>query len=434
MIATRIGAYQMEKQQRQFIPGMGVLVLATFLLGIVGALLHDFREVGFGVAGGLLWGGAVFVTFVLGTAYVSRRLLPLQSNLGWSEGFRLLWRNYTRGAANLLYGRERGKPSSPTVKKKKSAAPTKSPSFDLIGAGYLASHEAAAIKAGNAYRRAGGPGLVILQRGESVAQVIDLRPQSRKMSVHAITRDGIPVETSVSVTFQVRRPSPTQRRPRSVEADVLPYPYDRDALFDLYYSSSIADDEKRNWTEQVCPQAATLLISEIGKYALDDLLVSAAAEPLGEIKERIKTALQEQQGEDEMQTLSKGIDIVGVGIGPLELPAEVTAKRLSTWQVDWRNKVDQETASGAIEAQQLYQQARANVQVENIKNLLLSIEGMRRQSGVEPYEAFIKQVIEVVESVSSSRALRPVASRVALTALASEITEEMRQALENDGD
>jgi hypothetical protein len=59
---------------------------------------------------------------------------------------------------------------------------------------------------------------------------------------------------------------------------------------------------------------------------------------------------------------------------------------------------------------------------------------MRRQSGVEPYEAFIKQVIEVVESVSSSRALRPVASRVALTALASEITEEMRQALENDGD
>jgi regulator of protease activity HflC (stomatin/prohibitin superfamily) len=371
---------------------------------------------------------------LLGTAYVSRRLLPLQSNLGWSEGFRLLWRNYTRGAANLLYGRPRAKPTSPAAKKKKSTAPTRPPSFDLIGAGYLLSHEAAAIKAGNSYRRAGGPGLVILHRGESVAQVFDLRPQSRKLPIEATTRDGILVKTSVSVTFQVRRPSPTQRRPRSVEADVLPYPYDRDALFDLYYASSVANDEKRNWTEQVCPQAATLLISEIGKYTLDELLVSAAAEPLGEIKDRIKNALQERQGEDQMQTLSKGIDVVSVGIGPLELPPEVTTKRLTTWQVEWQNRVDRETTTGAIEAQRLFHQAQANALVENVENLLLSIEDMRRQSGVELHEVFMRQLIEVLESATTSRALRPLASRLALSGMANEAADELRQALEEDGD
>jgi regulator of protease activity HflC (stomatin/prohibitin superfamily) len=422
----------MEKQERQFIPGMGILLLATFLLGVVGALLHDFRGVSFGVAGGLLWGGAVLITFLLGTAYVSRRLLPLQGSLGWSEGFRLLWRNYLRGAANLLYSRKRDRVAAASAKKKKSPAPTLSPSFGLIGAGYLLSHEAAAIKAGNTYKRAAGPGLVFLHRGESVAQVFDLRPQSRKTTVHATTRDGIPVETSVSVTFQVRRPSPAQRRPRSVESDTIPYPYDRDALFDLYYAGSVADDEKRNWTDQVCPQAATLLISEIGKYTLDELLVSAAAEPMGEIKERIKTALQEQQGDDELQTLSKGIDIVGVGTGPLELPAEVTNKRLTTWQVEWQNKIEQEMTLGDIEAQRRYHQARASAQVKIIENLLLKIEEMRRQSGNELQEIILRQILEALEAASISKALSLVASRAALTSIASEAASELRQTLEGD--
>jgi len=425
----------MEDQERQFIPGLGILLLTILLLGAVGALWRDYNGVGFGVFGALVWGLAVLITFVLGTAYLSRRLLPIQGNLGWSEGFRLLWNNYLLNAASLLYGR-RGKASAryDVRKKKKADADELPPSFKYLDAGFLFAHEAAAVTIGNSYSRAVGPGLVILRSGESIAQVFDLRPQSRKMDVSATTRDGIPVETSVSVTFQVRRPSPDQRRPRSIEADVIPYPYDPDALFELAYSASVVDDVRRDWTEQVAPQAAALLITEIGKFTLDELLEGAAAEPLGEIKQRIKSGLKEQQSDDNPQTLSKGIEVVGVGVGPLQLPEDVTAKRLSTWQVDWQNRISHEVVSGDIEAQRLYQQARARAQVENIENLLLNIEAMRRQGGVELHEVVMLRLMEVVEAISSDRALTPGAPQTALKSLAAEATNELRSAMSMEAD
>lgn len=421
----------MAERDRQFIPGLGILLLAIMLLGAIGAFLHDANGVPLGAAGAIIWGGAAFVTFILGTAYISRRLLPIRGNLGWSEGFRLLWRNYTLGAANLLYGRRPEK--TPTAGKKKKIADTQlAPSFGLLGAGFLYSHQAAAIVRGNSYSRADGPGLVFLQSGESIGQLFDLRPHARRLPVSAITRDGIPVETSISVSFQVRRPSPDQRRPRSVATDALPYPYERDALFDLTYTHSVADGDKRDWMEQVAPQAATMLVTEIGKYTLDQLLVSAAAEPMGQVRDKIKNDLKEQQGDSEYQTLSRGIEIIGVGIGALELPSDVTAKRLTSWQIEWKNRISREVVSGDLEAQSLYQQARARAQIDNVEKLLTSIEAMRKQSGVELHEVVMMRLMEIVESISANRALAPLASRAAMSSLASEATSELRQALMQD--
>ncbi len=419
----------MAERERQFIPGLGFLLLAIILLGAIGSLLHDAKGVPLGIGGAFLWGGAVLVSFVLGTAYISRRLLPLQGNLGWSKGFRLLWRNYTMGAANLLYGRQ-SEPPIPASKRKKINPDELSPSFRLLSAGFLYSHQAVAITRGNGYSRADGPGLIFLGPGESIARVFDLRPQSRKQLVSAMTRDGIPVETSVSVTFRVRRPSATQRRPRSVENDPIPYPYDKDALFDLTYTAGVAGDGKRAWTEQVTPQAATMLITEIGKYTLDALLAGAGAEPLAEIRERIKSGLIDQQTTSEFQTISRGIDILGVGVGPLELPAGVTANRLATWQVTWKNRISEETVSGDIDAQRLYAQARARAQVENIENLLTSIEALRNQSGIDLHEVVMLRLMEILESASAYRTVMPIASRAALTTLASEVSSEIRQALD----
>lgn len=428
IVATRIGANQMAERDRQFIPGLGILLLAIVLLGAIGAFLADANGVPFGVAGALLWGGAALVTFILGTAYISRRLLPIWGNVGWSEGFRLLWRNYTLGAANMLYGR-RAADSTPSAKKKRPAGDEPAPSFKLLGAGFLYSHQAVAITRGNGYSRADGPGLVLLRSDETIGQMFDLRPQSRSLPVKAITRDGIPVETSVSVTFMVRRPSPDQRRARSLSTNDLPYPYDRDALFDLTYTHSVADGDKRDWTEQVAPQAATMLVTEIGKYTLDQLLVSAGAEPMSQIKDRIKADLKEQQGDGDSQTLSRGIDIAGVGIGPLRLPADVTIKRLTSWQVEWQNRISQEVVSGDLEAQQLYHQARVRAQIDNIEHLLTSIEAMRKQSGVELHEVVMMRLMEIVEAISASRTLVPPASRTAITNLTDEASGELRRAL-----
>ena len=427
----------MEARERQRIAGLGTLVLAIVVLGAIGWVIRDFNGVRFAQVGALVWGGGVLVTFVLGTAYLSRRLLPLQTNQGWSDGFRLLWRNYVMGAANFLYGRPRV--SVVDVLAAAAAASKKtggndmepSPSFRLIGAGFLFSHQVAAITRGNSYVRAAGPGLVILGQGETIAQLFDLRPQARRMNVSAITRDGIPVDTTVNVTFQVRRPASDQRRARSIERDDIPYPYDRDALFDLTYTASVSDDAKLEWTEQVCPQAATLLVTEIGRYTLDELLLSAGAEPMGEIRERIKSGLKEQQEDDHLQTLSRGIDIMNVSVGPLELPKDVTAKRLATWQASWQNRVAMEDVGNDLETQRLYTQALTRAQAENIEKLLLSIENMRQQTDVELHQVVMLRVVELLEAIAASRVLIPPAARSLLTELAGEATSEIRQAMDS---
>ena len=82
--------------------------------------------------------------------------------------------------------------------------------------------------------------------------MFDLRDQSRSREVHATTRDGIPIATSVTVVFHVRRLAPGQRRPRSVEMDTIPYPYDRSALFHLTYAGSVTGDDIRlSWADQM---------------------------------------------------------------------------------------------------------------------------------------------------------------------------------------
>lgn len=421
----------MEKRERQIIPGLSYLLLLTLLLGLVGGLLHDFKGVGFGAAGSLIWAGAVLVTFVLGTAYLSRRLLPIQGNLGWSEGFRLLWRNYMLGMTRLVAGQRRDPMASGATKKKKTPTSDLPLSFGIIDAGFLFSHQAAAITRGGGYSRAAGPGFVFLNSGESVAQVFDLRPQSRKQSVSATTRDGIPVETSVSVTFQVRRLSPHERRPRSIEMDKIPYRYDPDALFELNYASTMEGEERRPWTEQVCPQAATLLVGEIGKYTLDELLVSGGAEPLGTIKDVVRRDLEAQQGDETKQTLPRGIEIVGVGVGGLELPEHVALQRLATWQAEWDNKVRQEQVGGDIEVKRLIDQARARAQMENVENLLMSIEAMRHQSETELHDLVMQRLVETLEAMTASRSLGHSGPRLAaILDRASEASGEMRQIME----
>ena len=436
IVAARIGANQMKEQKSQFIPGLGILLLTIVLLGTVGALLRDFNGVRFGAWGAIIWGLAALSTFVLGTAYLSRRLLPIQDNLGWSNGFRLLWKNYLLGVAGLLSNnRQESSARYAPPKKKKSDEGEPAPSFKYLKAGFLFTHEAAAITNGSSYSRAAGPGLIILRGGETISQVFDLRRQSRKLPVSATTRDGIPVKTSISVTFQVRPPAPDQRRPRSIESDIIPYPYDPGALFELTYSAGMVDGQRRDWTEQVAPQAAALLITEIGKFSLDKLLESGGAGPLGTIKESIKRGLEDQQRDGNSQILSRGVKIVGISVGPLELPKEIIAKRLSTWQVDWQNRSDYETISGDIEAQRLYQQARVHAQVENIEKLLLNIEAMQEQGGVALHDAVMLRLMEVAEAISSEQALTSGAARSALKSLTDEATNELRSAMgtENDG-
>lgn len=455
IVAARIGANQMEDQERRFIPGPGILLLTITLLGVIGAMLRDYNDVRFGLFGAIIWGGATLSAFVLGTAYLSRRLLPIQSDPGWSGGFRLLWKNYLLRLYDVLHGRQRDLRARYSPKpKRRSSVSVLPPSFSYLNAGYLPAHEAAVVAAGNAFSRVVGPGMVILREGETIAQVFDLRPQSRSESVHATTRDGIVIEATVTVNFQVRQSGDDSYSPESVEPGAVPYPYVPNALLQLAYSTGAVDGKKSDWAEQVAPQAAALLISQISEFTLDRLLKNdedarpsatkgsgndaqsgdsksnddgAGQSGLGLLKtigDNILRDLKARQDGGSQQVLSKGLEITNVEVVLSELPPEIMAWRLAAWQIERQARIARE--AGGNEASRLYQQARARAQADNVEDILRGIDAMQQQGGATLHEIVVSQVEARAQEISSTHTIMTNPTQSALPILANEVVSELR--------
>lgn len=422
----------MEEKERSFIPGPGTLLLAIVLLSALGGIWRDANGVRFGSVGVIIWGGATLASFVLGTAYLSRRLLPIEGERGWSEGFRLLWHNYLLQFDNLLFRRQKvGPPTRKANKKKKSAANDLPPSFATLKAGVLPSRQAAIVARRQRGNHAEGPGLIILRKGEQILQVFDLRPQIRQLTTGATTRDGILLDVAMTITFQTRHRAASASGDRN-EPDDLPYPYDGAALMMMAKSASIVDGEKRPWTERVTAQATALLSARIGRYTLDQLIAGGSRRPLDEIATNIKSEL-EQPWADGLQNPASGLEILDVTVAPLELPAEIINRRTATWQINWQNRISQEIVIGDIEARTTYQRARAQAQVENIERLLLNIEAMRGQGGAELQEIILLRLMEVVKAISADRVPRVDAPNSTYRELAAEASRELESVLGSVG-
>lgn len=412
----------MKQSKRQFAPGLGVLLLAAVILGAVGFVLHDYNGVQYRVVGTLLWVGALFAAFALGTVYLSRVLLPLPDDPGWSSALLLLWKSYFTGGVRDMTAWYDSAAIMATPDR-----PPVAPSFDILGTGVLPAHEAVAIVRGTSYVRADGPGLIFLQPGERIAQVIDLRPQVRRQKLTVNSRDGIPLDTSITVTFKVRSPAaPPDDEALRQDQERQPYPYDRDAIFYLHYISTVGeDDEVRPWTEQVAAQAATMLVSEMGRYSLDEL-TGGGSMRVDDARRAIRQRLEEQY-------LPMGIQIISVSIGNLQPPPEVMEQRLANWEAEWEAKTHEELVTGDVEAQRLIMQARKRAQVDIIESLVQSIESMHADENAELRDLVMMRIFEVMDQAVTDDSVRAIIPQP-LLANGSENPRELRSGIQRRED
>ncbi|MEJ2750418.1 MAG: SPFH domain-containing protein, partial [Anaerolineae bacterium] len=354
-------------------------------------------------------------------------VLPLQGSEGWGEGLRLLLRHYTNQAdryLNTLFTpRTRPKRKSRRGSKKKPVAdPLALPaSFAILNAGILKSHQVLALGKRNQYLRPVGPGFTLLYRKEKPTHLIDLRKQLRRQLVKANTRDGIPIETNVIVVFRVRQALIELLGPE-------PYPYDKDAIFHLCYVNSIdAYDTVHDWSEQVAPRAAALLVNEINHYTLDELYTpgNGGLGPLDQIKNRIKQALERQLDQS-------GIEILVVGLAPFTLPPAVAEQRIKTWQADWQRLILIQQAAGSAESVRRMKNARARAQIEIIKNITQNIDQVRRANEAELSNIITLRMIEALEEAKSNRSLQSLIPQQVLTNLVMNTSKQMQKWLDQN--
>jgi len=352
--------------QERWRPGLFHLLGAALLLTMVAGFLRTNDGARLGLPGAFVWVMALFIAFGLGLAHRAPFVLPPEaddeSGQGWREGLRML--AYYFGVIMLPPSLRR------RYHRRREDVPAQlSPSFSEFQAGFVPSHLALALAKGAGFARAAGPGYVRLQRGERISHIVDLRRQVRREEIEAFTRDGIRLETSIAITFRVREPS------EDAPPDV-PFPYDPDAIFCLTYSDGVSAGAYVRWSERVCAQAASLLITEIARYRLDQFYRLGAPEAsdavwLSSVVNEVGTQLSGQLHDffNCSSPQDGPIQILNVAVSHLQPPQDVLDQRIRNWQSAWeRRKMLDKAESTAFEIRELQR-----VRADTLHKLILDV-------------------------------------------------------------
>ena len=120
-----------------------------------------------------------------------------------------------------------------------------SPMARVGGPGYAVIFEdsAAVFEQYGRLTRVLGPGYYPLEPYERVRGVVDLRPQTRKVSVTGFTRDGIPMQGEVEIEFQIRqltRTRPEQSAQKSQRFRAF-YTFTWEGVLNAVYNTPVRD-------------------------------------------------------------------------------------------------------------------------------------------------------------------------------------------------
>ena len=393
-----------KKTQQQSRSSILLLLLAIISLSVIaGLFFKDYRQVPYGWFITIIWFAASFFSLAFGILYYAQFILPHHEGESWLEGVAML----LRGGTRLAQPPKRSNKSEDYPGQKHLP-----PSFDSLKAGAVRSHQVLSLSKGTQFARAAGPGFVRLRAGESIAQVIDLRKHIRSQEVTINTRDGIPLETSVSVTFQIK-----QTEGKS-DGEKLEYPYHKTAIFQVSQASSIdAENELLPWTEQLAPQAASYLVSELAQFTLNEL----SQEPglLNGVQNRVRRQLRSNFD-------SMGIKIFSVSVSLRNLPPEIIEQRLENWRAPWQSQIQAQVATSNANKLRRIKNTRARVQVEIIQNIMRNIDEMRRQEDAVLPQIVTLRMIEALDEAISSKSLQARIPGQVLAGLTLETSNQMQ--------
>lgn len=375
---------------RQVLLAAAALLLLAFFLRSADGLRH-------GLLGSYVWGTAFILTFLLALERSARYLLPEEYPNNHAEAYSLLLRYVFRVMLPEGIRKPLGLRGFPP------APPEVADSFAKIGVGFVDSHYCLALVRGANYSRAAGPGFVKLNPGETIRHVIDLRPHIRSQSVPAATKDGIPVETKVTVIFRVRQDAQNPQWQRNNEPDPqIMYPYVPEAIFRISYASGIHEEEKEVfWTDRIAPLATDILIAALASRTLDELYqpVEVSTNPLEQLTSTVKTGLQKQleaifghNGPEDSP-----VEIMALSIDSPLPPFKVMVSRIANWQAAWQRRIYLEEVAGDADALRRLKRARATVQLEMIQNIINNIETMRQGTDLDLANIITLRMLETLE-------------------------------------
>jgi regulator of protease activity HflC (stomatin/prohibitin superfamily) len=336
--------------------------IATPVVGVVAiyALMH-WNQPAETLAGWLVDTLAVLMMFFGTLALASQYVLPVRTIRERQKALdRLL--SYVSGMHGPIAFVRDGQPVGSVEELKRRGA----------GAILVDGSSAVVLERGRQFSRAAGPGMVFTEFNERLAAAFDLRKQSRSQDTQALTKDGIEIKTSVSVTFALDPGDQVSLRESLEEHDMLgqaritpAFPFNPDSAFKAYYGFAVTEKDMLKWMDLPIVVASEYFRDHVSRLTLDDLFMprDPQSSPVAALQTRLTDQVQKAPLLKE-----RGIKAYSVSIGLLELPEEVTRQRTRTWAARWQKEAFTTLATADVEAERIKEKARAEAQSEMLSH------------------------------------------------------------------
>ncbi len=279
------------------------------------------------------------------------------------------------------------------------------PSFlkKSIGMLWTHPHQIAGISNGPKFR-AGGPGLIVLSKGATPFEIVDLRNRFRDSKIKAISKDGIAFTTTVSVAFALEREVWTRdlyqellrtnimlrdgKEPNENLDGAFPYSQARARSVLSYRGKKITQEKGEQtirWEDHVlalAEEAAREVLSERSVEYLWKAHENETGTAAEEITEKINFLIR-----NDLQRV--GIKLLNAKAADFSFPSEkdknlkdkVEEQNIATWSVEWERHRAILLANGQAESERIQQEARTDAH----SILLTTIaDGLRQTRELHP--------------------------------------------------
>lgn len=296
---------------------------------------------------------------------------------------------------------------------------------------FLIDHASAAVlRTATRFTRAVGPGVVFTERGEQLAEALDLRrqirrvegttpqtggPQEKGLTTMAVTRDGIPISTDISTTFMLD-PGHQGEPHEGHSLDRPPYEFNPTAVEKAVYGHAYGEFEDLPWTELPIRLAADLWREMVKEHSLEELIGQKQDRlpRMQQVRERIEarlTSADPDAGDDpgranlELDVLqARGIRILDVDAGSrVYLPEDVRKERMARWRESWAGAVHEALADAKEQVKLMRQQGDAKAHAALLRDLTTDLRRTLQEGDAPNRKESLRRLFDDAIQLCSQR-------------------------------
>ncbi len=192
------------------------------------------------------------------------------------------------------------------------------------------------LERGNQFSRVVGPGLpmAFLEQHERIKEVVDLRPQTKVVTVKPWTKDGIQIKLTIRAECQINA------SPEAIaQSSKFMFPFDPLAVKIAVERMTVKVNTKRelyetSWLEGAWGTITGTINAYVAGHSLDELFIAPQSENgrSEEIEQILSLKVREELDKTKRNLAQNGVKVLVIQITSVELPKEVQELREKYWE------------------------------------------------------------------------------------------------------